>query len=53
MSVLETTTIGFDAAARPSTYSLAGYDGVIQTVRQVSYDADGRPFVAAFGKPQL
>lgn len=42
MSVLETATVAFDSAARPSMVSLAGSDGIVRAVTQQSYDADGR-----------
>jgi RHS repeat-associated protein len=48
MSVLETTTVAFDATTgRPKTYSIAGSDGVTQALTQVSYDADLRPQCSA------
>jgi RHS repeat-associated protein len=43
MSVLETTTVGYDSAARPVTLGLAGSDGVTQTLTQISYDGESRP----------
>ena len=47
MTVLETAIVGFDSAARPSMYSIAGPTGGTQALTQVSYDADGRPQCSA------
>jgi RHS repeat-associated protein len=47
MSVLETTNIGYDSAARPVTQSIAGSDGVTQALNQLSYDGESRPQCSA------
>lgn len=43
MVVLESQTIGYDNAARPATFSVAGSDGVVRVMGQQSYDGEGRP----------
>jgi RHS repeat-associated protein len=43
MVVLETQSVGYDSAARPATFSIAGSDSVTQALAQQSYDGEGRP----------
>ena len=43
MIVLETQSIGYDSAARPATFTIAGSDGITRALSQQSYDGEGRP----------